>query len=450
MDAATSSGGPVLLPVPSHCPGCCAAWDENAACPKCGLTRTEIAGILRAGCAAYERAREDALRGHFDAAAGHLADLARFGLPELTAHPAVRRLRELLSGAVRQAVPEAVAAEYDAARRAAAENDWSSAALHAANAARVAPDSLPVLKLHALCLHGAGREAAAERLRRDLLRAYPDDTDLPRWRFAPERSPRRERLRRAPRAAPRRRSATPLVNTPGVSAPVASVHVPIDLPAPPKMPRMQRWGPGLALAGCLLGLAGLVTALVGIQRPALEPLSAPSVSIVTASPTPVPSASPMPIADRAIPKINMASNPGGEDGIVPLRLQREWGQTRRAADEQQARRWFNSALSARRAGDWETAERYAAAAAEVGKDTYLYEDALLLRARCADNLKRADSAQQYARLADERPRSDYAPAALVLAAKAARRHGDTARADAYIRRLRQEYPRTPEAMRAAR
>jgi Tfp pilus assembly protein PilF len=149
-------------------------------------------------------------------------------------------------------------------------------------------------------------------------------------------------------------------------------------------------------------------------------------------------------------KTNLSLNPGGKDGILESALQREWEATKQASDEQLARRWFNAALHAQKAGEFQRAAQLAAAAATAGKSTYLYEEALLLQAKCADNLKRADSPALFARLAEERPRSEYAPVALLLAAKAARRQGDTARSEDYIRRLRTNYPRSAEAARMSR
>lgn len=453
MNTPSPTGAPALLalPIPALCPGCCVAWDEQAVCPKCNLTRADISGVMQAGCAIYERARDAALHGRFDTAAGHLADLSHLGIPELVFHPAVCKLRELISHAVREQLPDTAGTEYDSARRAAAANDWSVALTHAANAARGAPASLPVGKLHALCLYGVGRESAAERLRRDLLRSYPDDADLPRWQFILPASQGRVRVVRAP--IPKRRPAplSPSIVPTTLSAPLESVPVPFEVPSPPPPPRsFVSWVPAVAVAGCLLGLSGLVMALIGLRRPATAPPVSVPIAIVTASPTPGPDLSLTPSPASSGQETNLSLNPGAKDGIFKSPLQREWEASRQASDEQQARRWFNAAVTAQKAGEHRKALQLAEAAATAGKSTYVYEDALLLQAKCADNLKRADSPALFARLADERPRSEYAPVALLLAAKAAQRRGDIARSEDYIRRLRTDYPRSAEAARASR
>jgi TolA-binding protein len=119
---------------------------------------------------------------------------------------------------------------------------------------------------------------------------------------------------------------------------------------------------------------------------------------------------------------------------------------RHEAEERQARVWFNAAVQARREGRLAEALALADTAYRAGPFTYLADEALLLRAQCADNLNYRTAAEWYARVAEEQPQSTYAPLTLLLAARVARRQGRPEEADLYLTRLRNRYPRSPQAV----
>ena len=90
------------------------------------------------------------------------------------------------------------------------------------------------------------------------------------------------------------------------------------------------------------------------------------------------------------------------------------------ADFTQARRWFNEAITARRARRFRQAARLASAAGVVGHGTYLEEEALLLEAQLRERLRDPQAADCYTRIATQTPHSVYAPFARRWAARARR------------------------------
>jgi TolA-binding protein len=118
---------------------------------------------------------------------------------------------------------------------------------------------------------------------------------------------------------------------------------------------------------------------------------------------------------------------------------------RQEAAERQARVWFNAAVQARQEGRPSDAIAFAEAAYQAGPSTYLADEALLIRAQCADNLNYRTAADAYVRLASEKPDSAYAPLALLQAAKVARRQGRPEDAARYLTWLRERYPRSRQA-----
>ncbi len=82
------------LPIPEVCPGCETAWEEDT-CPRCGLTRADVIGLLQRGCVSYEAARSAALAGDFHAARLHLSAVRNCGIVVLAEHPSVVRLAAL-------------------------------------------------------------------------------------------------------------------------------------------------------------------------------------------------------------------------------------------------------------------------------------------------------------------------------------------------------------------
>jgi len=189
-----------VITLPDACPGCGVAWEGQATCARCGLSREDVAALLRQGCAAYERARTAAAAGRYAEAETHLATLRRCATPDLAQHPAVRRLIELCA-LVHSGGSDAARADYQVARLAAAAGDWPAAAAASARAAEAAPALLPVRKLHLLCLFATGHTASAERLRRAITAVVPGDPDLARWRFAKESGEVAHRVRPTRRAA---------------------------------------------------------------------------------------------------------------------------------------------------------------------------------------------------------------------------------------------------------
>ena len=95
----------LLLDLPVQCPACHIEW-EGKTCVRCGMTQSDVRGLLQQGCMAYENARALALSGDFRAACLHLGTVRRCGIAALTEHPAVQQLTELcVNGLVLQAAP---------------------------------------------------------------------------------------------------------------------------------------------------------------------------------------------------------------------------------------------------------------------------------------------------------------------------------------------------------
>ncbi|MBC8101593.1 MAG: hypothetical protein H7Z41_03285, partial [Cytophagales bacterium] len=317
-------------------------------------------------------------------------------------------------------------ADYEAAWQAAQRGDFGAAALLSERSGKTVPCLLAAHKLRMLALAGAGRVREAERLRRDLSRILPQEPDLTRWQFmgsvsepVPEAGhPPIQRQHRR-RAAPPRRAAAPA----------------LTIPPPPPVAASKRALPRspMPLVVSSLALVLSVTALVVSARPRRSPaLTSPGL--------PAPSApKPGTLAPREPSQ--------GELVVLPPVLQGEIAARRRSADQQQARDWFNRAVRARNRGDWRACDRFAEAAYALGADTYLGDEALVLRALAADNNRDPLSLRtaRYAAIAEKKPGSVYAPWALKQAARLARQEGHAAAANQYGNTLRARYPRSREA-----
>jgi TolA-binding protein len=147
----------------------------------------------------------------------------------------------------------------------------------------------------------------------------------------------------------------------------------------------------------------------------------------------------------ALPAPRPSASPGALAGASLTPVPNGFEAVRHEAAERQARVWFNAAVRARRQGKYSDALALADTAYRAGPFTYLADEALLLRAQCADNLNDRTTAEWYARVAEEQPRSAYAPLTLLLAARVARRQGRPEEARLYLTRLRNRYPRSPQA-----
>jgi TolA-binding protein len=420
-DAAPSSpaAAPDIIPIPEMCPGCGGEWTVDGTCPRCGLSRADALFLLTAACTAFREARAYTQQGRFTEARLRLADATANGL--LLNHPAVQRLRELLDRLSATSLSEDARTAYQEARHLSERGNTAGALFAAEQAASLAPDALPVQKLYLLCLAAAGRHADAERLRSELSALFPADVDLARYALLSQPPVAPVPVRRrvpAPARPPRRRPSASLAPAPKLALPV--------------------WLPVAAVTGLGLGAAALGVALTVALRPV--PTSAPPLPTALASPASTPSPQPTPVPVTAAPQKKAESE-------LPADLNRLYNDTNSELAEQQARLWFNQAVKAQKARRYSEAERLADAAYRVGKKTYLAEDALLLLAQAADNRDNPQSAVHYARLASEWPRSQYAPIALQLAARAAKRHGQLEAAASYLRRLKETYPTSPEARR---
>ena len=403
------------------------AWSGD--CPRCGVSQVDVAALLRQGCAVYERARAAAAAGRYAEANLHLTELRRVAIPALLECPAVRRLTELC--ALVGSGGDPARAEYDAARRAARDGDWPAAAAAAGRSVKAAPACLPARKLHLLCLFAAGHAVRAERLRGELVADAPGDPELARWRFAPEPPPGRRRAARREATGTTQRRARPDAGAP------RRARADRGSGAVRPLPLYAFWVGGLALSGLIVAVCALVVAVgAALRQPAAagrpENPAADSASPPTSSP-PMPAATPPAVPTAAGGAVRPASVPPGFEAI------------RREASERQARVWFNAAIRARQDGRMRDAMALAAAAFQAGPSTYLADEALLIRAQCADNLNYQNAAEAYARLAAERPSSAYAPLALLQAARVARRQGRSDEAGTYIAQLCRRYPRSPQA-----
>jgi hypothetical protein len=302
--------------------------------------------------------------------------------------------------------------------------------LLARRAVVTAPQILDAQKLLMLCLAGTEQREDAERRRRDLLRSLPAEPDLARWRFAPESLPA------------------------GEAASVGEAEaIPVD-PAdggvsPSDAPRRRRnrfrslvWG---VRASAALSAAAAVVALMAAAR--LERFAAVSAPSTGAPSTaagnaqvqrPYSAAPPTPRTPPVmLPGTSQNRNPSlVKNQLLASDLAQEMALRRREADFQQARVWFNRAVHARSAGAWADCDRLAAAAYALGGDSYLGDEALLLRAQAAEALGGdGPAAIRYAELAEKKPGSVYAAWALARAVRLARRSGRRADAERYERLL---------------
>jgi hypothetical protein len=403
----TAAAGTVeTVTLPERCPGCGAAWamPDAPACPRCALERAEAAALLAAACRTYNAARSAAQAGRFAEARRLLGDAASGGLtPE--AHPAAARLSALCDAALGAApVPPAIAESYADARCAARAGDYAGALGRLAPALRAGetPAPLPIAKLALLCAAGAAADAPrAEAARAKAVALLPGDPDLSAWHFyagpapaAPVRPARPARRRRPPPGVALRpvRPPRPVATAPAAPSPPAD-----DVRALRRLAAAA--GGGALVAAAVAGVA-LSVALSSLS--ARRPQGAALTPAAAATPRPAPSPSP-PVAVAS-----PAPRPAATPPLLPAPLAREQYESRRAADERTARRWFNEADRALRAGDPKTALRLAEAVHALAPDSYLGDEALLLAARAADTMGYRDAPARWARLAREYPRSSYA------------------------------------------
>lgn len=413
-----------------HCPGCGGAWQESseaqvgdAVCSRCGLSRREAAGLLweHAGDA-YAAARSAALGGRF-------RDARQLLRPFLSSETGTENLRKLdalcatvLGEREQEKSPGALVlaqADYAAAYRAAESRDFGAAVLLAERCMTSAPYLLPAQKLCVLALAGAGQAHKAELRRSHLAAWLPEEPDITRWKFFETLGPiptapiPRVTSRHGQRS--RRRAASP--------APRAAVVS--------QRRQEERRGPAIPLAATALILAAVSTT-ISLWR--VGTVSANSTaSVIMPVPTPPPlvgTTSPVAASER-----ETYSLPGG--------LRQELAERHHRADFEQARRWFNGAVQAKNAGNWHECDRLAAAAYHLGKNTYLGDESLVLRALAADNNgeRPAIRVMRYASIVELTPNSVYAAWALSRAAVLAGQMGQAGKANQYRKALSRRYPR---------
>jgi tetratricopeptide (TPR) repeat protein len=413
------------------------------------VERAEAAALLEGAARAYNGARAAAAQGRFADALRLLEDAASGGLSE---NPMVRRLRDLCETAVGTVpVPAALRDAYEAAR--AEPDDGAGMALLAphltgADGGAPPPALLPLAKLVLLrlaALPGVTGGTAAEAVRRRLLAALPAEPDLSRWRFAEAEGAPSPPPSPLSAAVPARREGGGKRALRGPKRPSRPVRPASVRPRPAAVATEEplRWR-ALALlsGGASLGAvaaAGVAIALSlsALRRPAAVAPSPPRAVVPAIAPSPAVSPAPPP---RAVLDASARA--------LPPALAREQDEARRAADGQTARRWLREALRARRDGRPAAALRLADAAFALSSHGYVGEESLLLGAQASDTMNSPDAARRWARIADARPDSGYAPLGLLMAARAARRQGRVEEADRHAERLRSRYPRSREAARA--
>lgn len=409
---------PVEIP---QCADCGTEWDAAGRCVRCGMEREEQRTLLAAAHAAYLAAYRAAKEGRFRDALTALTQGRRLGLRD----PAAERLQTLCAAVLGEwqaihpdSLPEAwrsaaqetaVRESYAAAVRAARQGDWQETLTVLEPCLASAEWLLPAQKLRLFALTELGRISDAEALRQKLLTELPHEPEVLRYRL-PEPSP----------------SEAPLSGR----------------PAPERS-----WLPVWASAG--LAAACLATGIVlGSARSASPPVSA-AVSLRPPVPPPTekaPSAVP-PVASAPQVSSSTASVLPPKASALPSAMRREWESRQAEQQERQARRWFNQAVRAGQKKAWTRAGQLADAAYAIAPQSYLADEALLLCARAAERGGKKEADALYARLADEKPASPYAPFCLSQAARLAEGAGNPSQAQQYRARLRQNYPRSRYALR---
>jgi hypothetical protein len=287
-------------------------------------------------------------------------------------------------------------ADYAAARQSAAIGDLPKALAAVDCCLSTAPCLFTAQKLRMLLLAGSGRGAEAESLRTAVTALFPADPDTTRWKFSG--SPALRRISCHRRAVPVILQKTPDGEQEG---------------------RGQNKQPLYALPIALGAVAVSVVSLAMSLRPASAP-PVPSVPVVS-----------------VIPKKEMPVLPD-KKRVLSAELAREWEARRRDVDFAQARVWFNRAVQAKNRGNWQECDRFAAAAYDLGKNSYLADESLVLRALAADNRgeNQAIRRERYASIAEYTPNSVYVPWALRTALRLAEQDGQTDKAAKYRRLLR--------------
>lgn len=430
-------------PLRSGCPGCGGAWREPAAdspdpvgaaavCERCGLERADAEHIVAwMATEAYAEALAAARSGRYAEARGRLA-------PALAVAPGepdgpLQQLDALCATALGEAKAGADAealvlarADYQAAREIAGRGDLAAALLLARRAVETAPQLVDAQKLVLLCLAGVGRAEEAERQRAELLQVVPGETDLIRWRFAADDS-----------------GAEPDETIGHATAGEAQAEPAAEEGARPALRRSRRvryqqrlqWGVAASAGLSAVAAVCAATAMVRVEQHAR--VSTPPNPVAAGAPKQTGAAPEKPARPVLLRGTMPAENPSVHkySGLA-ADLSAEARARRGAADFQQARAWFNRAVRAQRSGAWSDCDRLAAAAYALGADSYLGDEALLLRAQAAERLYGDTvAAGRYAEIAEREPRSTYADWALARAVHLAERAGATADAVRYARLL---------------
>ncbi len=446
-----------LPPVSPPSPCCGAAWNDNGACVRCGLTQGDIAALMAPVFTLYERARESALAGDFATVRRFLSDARAAGLPfDLMDHAPLRldalsaaaegNWAALLGGndaaSLRNALPPEVrdliadparvavlAADNARSRRFAAEGKFDAALVFADECAQAAPFWAGGRDLQRLCAAGAGlQDAATPPLaapQPDIVAAVAEagEAAVPRS-TEPNRGARPRAARR--RSSPIRREKKSLVrNREAIEGPEAARTKRTQTVFALTLPRV------LPLMAAVLSLAACGAAAVAL-RAASSPRSADAALPQAATHKDEGER----VKDEGGKQAKPAAKGPGTSSFIPHPSSFSSSPPPSEAD---ARRLFNLAVAAKRAGLWAEAARLAESAHARAGSTYLTDESLLLWAQASDNEGTHSAsaiAAQYRRIADETPCSPYAPLALRQAARAAKRAGradDAARDKARLR-----------------
>jgi tetratricopeptide (TPR) repeat protein len=416
---------------PSVCPGCDGQWGASeqgtaadAVCVRCGLSRREALALLwdeitTAYAAAYTSAKS-----------GDVAEARRLLRPFLSSPfagdllPRLDALCALVLGEISERKPilgdegkEILAhADYNAAHAAARLGDFPAALLLIDRCLTVTPSLLPAQKLRILLLAGTGRAVEAETLRVEMARFFSAEPDIIAWRFA--ESPRIEQLSVV--------VASPEINTAdtternAVSVSRRRLRRSAERSLTRRMPHRQTPGGKfafpIALGALFLAAVSLTISLSRFQNSpetATVPVTSPSASPSIALPS---------VLEKGTRSPGVASENSNSVELT-TDLDREWRARRQDADFAQARYWFNRAVRAKAQGDWQECDRLAAAAALLGKNSYLHDESLVLRALAADNRGSsiAERIARYNAIVEKTPNSAYAPWARRMAAQLAAR-----------------------------
>ena len=402
-------------PLPPVCPGCGGDWSEaaentsgSAACLRCGVDRQEALWLLWNDVAApYAAAYEAAREGRFREARALLDPL----LQSTVCSETIRRLDCLCASVLGEnppggAAPDADLAqarlEYADARRAAGVGNVADALTAVDRCLSHTPQLLPAQKLRMLLLAGARRGTEAEAIRTAVTVLFPNEPDITRWKFS---------VPPAPRRVSRRKRMVPVI---------------LQNTAPERA--KDRWENKrgvYALPAALIAVALSLVSLTMSWKP-LYTKQQPPVSVGTAAP---------------VKKRNTLPE---KKRVLAADLVRERGERHGAADFALARTWFNRAVRAKNRSDWQECDRLAAAAYQMGENSYLADESLVLRALAADNrgVSRAIRCQRYASIAEDTPNSVYVSWALRTAIRLSEQDGQTEQAEKFRRllRLRQTRP----------